>query len=93
MKLIDADDFIEFMTALEDAGAEHILFDDLRKFINNQPTAFDLESVIKQFEQRIGNYKNLNSDEQIVDAAIKEIERDLEILKSAINVTDGKNGG
>lgn len=37
MRLIDADNFIEFMTALEEAGAEYVAFDDLRKFIDEQP--------------------------------------------------------
>ena len=32
MRLIDADSFVGFMTALEEAGAEHISFDDLKKF-------------------------------------------------------------
>ena len=34
MRLIDADSFLGFMTALEEAGAEHISFDDLKKFIS-----------------------------------------------------------
>ena len=36
MRLIDADNFIGFMTALEEAGAESVSFDDLRKFIQEQ---------------------------------------------------------
>lgn len=32
--MIDEKMFMEFMTALEDAGAEHVSFDDLRKFVD-----------------------------------------------------------
>ena len=51
MRLIDADNFMGFMTALEDAGAEYVPFDDLRKFINNQPTAYDVDKVVEQLEE------------------------------------------
>ena len=53
MRLIDADDFMKFMTALEESGAEHVSFDDLRKFIDNQPTAFDVDKAVEMME---GNY-------------------------------------
>lgn len=32
--MIDEKKFMEFMTALEDAGADHVSFDDLRKFVD-----------------------------------------------------------
>ena len=32
--MIDENKFMEFMTALEEAGAEHVSFDDLRKFVD-----------------------------------------------------------
>ena len=35
--MIDERNFMEFMTELEEAGAEHASFDDLRRFIENQP--------------------------------------------------------
>lgn len=35
--MIDEKKFMEFMTALEDAGAEHVSFDDLRKFVDDFP--------------------------------------------------------
>lgn len=35
--MIDEKKFMEFMTALEDAGAEHVSFDDLRKFVDEFP--------------------------------------------------------
>ena len=79
MRLIDAD-------ALE---YKHIQTADNKGFIvvhageiDSAPTAYDLEKVIKQLEERIENYKNLNSDEEIVDVAIKETERIIEIVKA-----------
>lgn len=48
MRLIDADSFLGFMTALEEAGAEHISFDDLKKFISEQRTAYDVDKIVKQ---------------------------------------------
>ncbi len=35
--MIDEKKFVEFMTALEENGAEHISFDDLRKFVDEFP--------------------------------------------------------
>lgn len=48
MRLIDADDFSHFMSELEAAGAENVSFDDLKRFIDRQATAFDIEEVIKE---------------------------------------------
>lgn len=39
--MIDEKMFMEFMTALEDAGAEHVSFDDLRKFVDDFPKIGD----------------------------------------------------
>ncbi len=35
--MIDEKKFMEFMTVLEEAGAEHVSFDDLRKFVDEFP--------------------------------------------------------
>ena len=60
MRLIDADSFVDFMTALEEAGAEHISFDDLKKFISGQRTAYDVDKIVKRLEDMkyvmMGNY-------------------------------------
>lgn len=37
--MIDEKKFMQFMTSLEEAGAEHVSFDDLRKFIDEFPKA------------------------------------------------------
>ena len=48
MRLIDADNFKQFMCELEAAGAEYVSFDNLKKFIDEQSTAFDCEHMIKE---------------------------------------------
>lgn len=35
--MIDEKKFMEFMSELEEAGAEHVRFDDLRKFVDEFP--------------------------------------------------------
>lgn len=47
IRLIDANNLLDFFNALEEAGAEYILFEDVRKFINEQPTRFDYNKIIK----------------------------------------------
>lgn len=39
--MIDEKKFMEFITALEDAGAEYVSFDDLRKFVDEFPKIGD----------------------------------------------------
>ena len=46
------------------------------------PTAYDVDKVVEQMEERVKNFKSLNSDDKIVDVAIKEIQRDIEIVNS-----------
>lgn len=45
MKLIDTDKFMKFMGVLQEAGAEHISFDNLEKFINEQAIELDIEEL------------------------------------------------
>lgn len=51
VRLIEADNFMRFMGALEGSGAEHVSFVDLRKFINSQPTAYDVDKVVDRLEK------------------------------------------
>ena len=66
MRLIDADNFMGFMVSLEEAGAEHVSFDDLRNFIKNQPTAYDINKVIEKIALLQENVENndLNTDDE-----------------------------
>ncbi len=52
MKLIDADDFIAFMNELEAAGAENVSFNDLRHLMEKQPTAYDVEAVVREMKKK-----------------------------------------
>ena len=56
MRLIDADNFKKFLRNLQDAGAEHVDFDDLHKFLDEQPTAYDVENVVEKLE-KLPQYK------------------------------------
>ncbi len=89
MRLIDADNFIGFMTALEEAGAESVSFDDLRKFIQEQPTAYDVDQVVERIKGLdLGGY-NMIEDGKYALVRKSEV---LEIVKSAANATNGKIG-
>lgn len=59
----------------------------LIKAFKESKTAYDVDKVVEWLKERIENYKSLNSDDEIVDVAIKEIQRDIEIVKSG-----GANG-
>ena len=56
MRLIDADNFNNFLHNLQDAGAEHVDFDDLHKFLDEQPTTYDVENVVEKLE-KLPQYK------------------------------------
>ena len=47
MRLIDANNLLDFFSALEDAGADSLSFNDVAKFINEQPTRFEYNKVMK----------------------------------------------
>lgn len=66
MRLIDADNFLEFMETLEKAGAEHVSFEYLRNFIEKQSTAYDVDKVIEQISLLQENAENndLNTCEE-----------------------------
>ena len=56
MRLIDVDNFKKFLHNLQDAGAEHVDFDDLHKFLDEQPTTYDVENVVEKLE-KLPQYK------------------------------------
>ena len=51
MRLIDVDNFKKFLHNLQDAGAEHVDFDDLHKFLDEQPTTYDVDKVVENLEE------------------------------------------
>lgn len=60
MKLIDADDFMGFMRALEAAGAEYVSFANLESFIDRQPVAYDVENVVKEMYESSQKMSRVN---------------------------------
>ncbi len=86
MRLIDADSFVGFMTALEENGAEHISFDDLRKFINEQRTAYDLKRVLDMLCEKIDPNVDMDTgkpcDNWVVDMTNETIGECIEIVRS-----------
>lgn len=68
MRLIDAHSLVEFLTNLEEAGAEHVSFDDLRKFIYEQRTAYDVEKVAQSIKNiPHGAILNVELEHEILD--------------------------
>lgn len=49
--MIDEKKFMEFMTALEDAGAAHVSFDNLRKFVDEFPKIGEWIPCAKQLPE------------------------------------------
>lgn len=90
MRLIDAD-------KLMDALRGNVLVDvtpEIEKTIFEQPTAFDLESVIEQLEEKSKWVAYNNWDRDIgMTHKVVPFGDIVEILKSAANATNGKNGG
>lgn len=83
MRLIDADEFKKQIVGMAivnnyPAGKAN----KMCELIDCQLTAYDVDKVLERMEERIGNFKSLNSDNEIADVAVKEIQRDIEIVKS-----------
>ena len=51
-RLIDVDNFKVFLHNLQDAGAEHVSFENLHKFLDEEPTAYDVDKVVEQLEEK-----------------------------------------
>ncbi len=91
MRLIDADELIKILEEYandKDSQAIYgeerlrLILGDCKIEIEKFPTAYDVDKVVEQLEERIKNFKSLNSDDEIVDVAVKEIQRYIEIVKS-----------
>lgn len=62
--------------------------------INEQPAAFDLESVINKTEEvREEILNDTTYDNDIVNYYLQYVDSIIEIMESAANATNGKNGG
>ena len=51
-RLIDVDNFKVFLHNLQDAGAEHVSFENLHKFLDEEPTAYDVDKVVERLEEK-----------------------------------------
>lgn len=93
MRLIDADElkYCHTVKAVMSPMGSAILKEVK---INEIPTAFDLESVIEQLEKKSkwAAYNNWDRDIGMTHKVVPFGEI-VEILKSAANATNGKNGG
>lgn len=49
MRLIDADDFKNFLKALTDAGAP---YEEVIKLLDRQETAYDVDMVVKKMKEK-----------------------------------------
>lgn len=102
MRLIDADLFMQNVRNelnCDERCCEcvHDNLCEIYKMTLKQPTAFDLESAIEQLERHKEEITN-RKERDILNIVAKTnakaaVEKDIEILKSAANVTNGKNGG
>lgn len=61
--MIDADNFKVFLHNLQDAGAEHVSFENLHKFLDEEPTAYDVDKVVYQLEKEYKKYYGDNWNE------------------------------
>lgn len=84
MRLIDADALVKQLEKSHEYHAktsreEVLLFRDIR-IINEQPTAYDLDKVVEQLENRKGLWKNMTYD-RYYEGRVKGIEEAIEIVK------------
>ena len=96
-RLIDADNFKVFLHNLQDAGAEHVSFENLHKFLDEDPTAYDVDKVVEQLEKLKKNYmkardrtycRSTETDDcdscradHYLEARLSAIDRAIEIMK------------
>ena len=100
MRLIDADNFKKFLHNLQDAGAEHVDFYDLHKFLDEQTTAYDVENVVEQLKALKENYRKTRENtycrstetddcdscraDHYLDARLSTIDRVINIVKCGV---------
>lgn len=99
MRLIDADEFIEYLGLNEENAREENLGEIVAlEDFDRQETAFDLESVIEQLKE-LKTYK-LNMADAMSELINKDklgnyvcLEDVIKILKSVTNTINEENGG
>ncbi len=105
MRLIDADNFVNNFRLLlsrsslgEISPHENVSVGEIAGLIKDEPTAFDLKRVIGQFEECKRIMQSPISQDcfgkecKVGDCTVCAFDKAIEILKSAANATNGKNG-
>ncbi len=82
MRLIDADELIYDDIDCAD-GSTYMVVHAPR--IDHAPTAFDVDEVMKKFVDKISALEKLDTSEEIVDVAIKELQWAMDVIKAEIN--------
>lgn len=87
--MIDEKKFMEFMTTLEEAGAEHVSFDDLRKFMDEQPKIGEWIPCRERLPEESGEYLTTTRCDGKINIEISEIDCDGKVKKwNYISSTD-----
>lgn len=90
IRLIDADNFKEFLQKLQEAGAESVSFDDLHKFLDEQPTAYDLDKVVYDLEKRRDKYKKLYEECSLYSPCLCEYKTRYEECAKCLDIMIGE---
>ncbi len=81
MRLIDADAFNEFisnhMDFLAPINTEKVTQSEIHKFINEQPTAYDVDKVVEKLEA----YSNADEAERLGTMPVVELADAIKIVK------------
>lgn len=68
MRLIDADEFKEFLTKLYEEGAP---YDGIIELLDKEPTAYDVDKVLEQLEVGLANECVYERDQKVYTEAIR----------------------
>lgn len=74
MRLIDADEFKEFLTKLYEEGAP---YDGIIELLDKEPTAYDVDKVVEELEE----YSNADEAERHGTIPVIELDDAIEIVK------------
>ena len=94
MRLIDADKLIDHLEKVKNESASlvdmaHII--GFQSVIDAQPTAYDVDAVVKQLEEEKNLHKRMIKDEQKNGTVTEEFQarRAVEVLERVIEIVKG----
>ena len=99
MRLIDADKLIEELTIKAVSKDAHIISiaNEVVNFVNNQPTAYDIDKVVEELEERTDflkgctKYGNENAEQQAESYSTMMVYEVAELIDDLIEIV--KAGG